>query len=183
MSEKEDAKMNINIPDFLNVIQFGTSEDFLKKLKIENKSIEDIINTIDKSKVSLLEKTLINRKFDIAKILLEKGANVNVVSNEGCNELHYLAANINCIDAIEIAHKLIERGVDLNLKDKKYGNSALMSLFQEVFKERTQEGIDLLIKCLKLFPELDGTNLFGYSLRQLIIDRGTEEMKKIIGGN
>ncbi|MEH7035857.1 ankyrin repeat domain-containing protein, partial [Priestia megaterium] len=66
-------------------------------------------------------------------------AQVNVISSEGRNELHYVAANINCIGAVDVAYRLVEMGVDLNLKDKKFANSAILSLCQEVLK-RTDTG-------------------------------------------
>ena len=131
--------MDLNKADFGTVIKFGNLEDFLKKLNIENKCIEEVVNFMDKNGTSLLETSLISRKFDTAKILLDNNAQVNVISSEGRNELHYVAANINCIGAVDVAYRLVEMGVDLNLKDKKFANSAILSLCQEVLK-RTDTG-------------------------------------------
>ncbi|MCA1057598.1 ankyrin repeat domain-containing protein [Rossellomorea aquimaris] len=172
--------MDINKADFGTIIMFGTLEEFLEKLKIENKSIEEVVNFVDKNGISLLGKSLISRKFDIARFLLDNNANVNIISNEGCNELHYLAANINYIGAVDMAFKLIDKGVDLNLKDKKYANSAILSLCQEVFKERTKDGNDLIIYCLEKHPNFNDLNKFGYSLKRIIEERGTEDMKKTL---
>ena len=97
--------------------------------------IEEIVDSIDKNGISLLEKSLISRKFDIANFLLDNSAKVNIISNDDCNEFHYLAANINCQGAVEVACRLVDMGVDLNLKDKKFGNSAIWSLCQEVLKK------------------------------------------------
>ena len=66
---------------------------------------------------------------------MDNGAKVNIISNDDCNEFHYLAANINCQGAVEVACRLVDMGVDLNLKDKKFGNSAIWSLCQEVLKK------------------------------------------------
>lgn len=170
--------MDINKADFGTIIKFGNLEEFLEKLNIENKCIEEVVNSVDKNGISLLEKSLISRKFDIANFLLDNSANVNIISNEGCNELHYLAANINCIGAVDLAYRLVEMGVDLNLKDKKFANSAILSLCQEVLKERTKEGNDLIVKCLEKRPNFNDLNKFGYSLKRIIEERGTEEMKK-----
>ncbi|MCM3793700.1 ankyrin repeat domain-containing protein [Priestia megaterium] len=172
--------MDINKADFWTIIKFGNLEEFLKKLKIENKCIEEVINSVDKNGISLLEKSLISRKFDIAKFLLENDAKVNIVSNEGCNELHYLAANINYVGAVDLAYKLVEMGVDLNLKDKKFSNSAILSLCQEVLKERTRDGNELLLHCLEKHPDFNDSNKFGYSLKRIIEERGTEDMKKVM---
>lgn len=172
--------MDINKADFWTIIKFGNLEEFLEKLNIENKCIEEVVNSVDKNGISLLEKSLISRKFDIANFLLDNNANVNIISNEGYNELHYLAANINCIGAVELAYKLVEMGVDINLKDKKFANSAIMSLCQEVLKERTKEGNDLIVKCLEKHPDFNDLNKFGYSLKRIIEERGTEDMKRVM---
>ncbi len=127
--------MDINKADYGTIIKFGNLKLFLEKLKIEGNCIEEIVDSIDKNGISLLEKSLISRKFDIANFLLDNGAKVNIISNDDCNEFHYLAANINCQGAVEVACRLVDMGVDLNLKDKKFGNSAIWSLCQEVLKK------------------------------------------------
>src|SRR5699024_6481395 len=139
--------------------------------------IEEVINSVDKDGISLLQRSLIARKFEIAKFLLENDAYVNVISNEKRNELHYLAANINYPGAIDIAYQLVELGVDLNLKDKKYANSALFTLCQDVL---TKEGNQFIVKCIEMKPDISGHNKVGYSLKELIEERGTTEMKKAI---
>ncbi|MFZ0577912.1 MAG: ankyrin repeat domain-containing protein, partial [Psychrobacillus psychrotolerans] len=107
-------------------------------------------------------------------------AKINIVSNDECNELHYLAANINCKGAVELAHRLVDMGVDLNLKDEKFGNPAIWALCQEVLKKRTKEGNDLIVKCLEKRPNINDLNKSGYSLKYLIEERGTDDMKKVI---
>ncbi|MGE7631406.1 ankyrin repeat domain-containing protein [Bacillus paramycoides] len=172
--------MKVNNSDYGAIIKFGNLELFLEKLRIEENCIEEIVNSIDKNGISLLEKSLISRKFDIANSLLDNSAKVNIISNDECNELHYLAANINCPGAVEVACRLVDMGVDLNLKDEKFGNSAIWSLCQEVLKKRTKEGNDLIVKCLGKRPNINDENKFGYSLRYLIEERGTDDMKKIL---
>jgi len=172
--------MDINKADYWITIKFGNLELFLEKLRIEKTLVEEVVNSIDKNGISLLGKSLISRKFDIASFLLDNNAKVNIISNDECNELHYLAANINCNGAVELAHRLVDMGVDLNLKDKKYGNSAIWSLCQDVLKKRTKEGNDLIVKCLKKHPNINDLNKSGYSLKYLIEERGTEDMKKVM---
>ncbi|RAT02676.1 hypothetical protein A6E22_19385 [Bacillus cereus] len=172
--------MDINKADYGTIIKFGNLKLFLEKLKIEGNCIEEIVDSIDKNGISLLEKSLISRKFDIANFLLDNGAKVNIISSDGCNEFHYLAANINCQGAVEVACRLVDMGVDLNLKDKKFGNSAIWSLCQEVLKKRTKEGNDLIVKCLGKRPNINDENKYGYSLRDLIEERGTDDMKKVL---
>lgn len=172
--------MDINKADYWNIIKFGSLELFLEKLRIEEKRIEEVVNSIDKNGISLLGKSLISRNFDIANFLLDNNAKVNIISNDECNEWHYLAANINYTGAVELAYRLIDLGVDLNLRDKKFSNSAIWSLCQEVLKKRTKEGNDLIVKCLEKRPNINDLNKSGYSLKYLIEERGTDDMKKVM---
>ena len=99
--------MNIEKADYATIIRFGTIHDLNMKLQMEGKNLIEVSNIIDKDGISLLEKSLIARKFDIAKELLANNAKVNNVSNAGCNEFHYLASNINCDGALDIARILL----------------------------------------------------------------------------
>lgn len=172
--------MDLNKADYWTIIRFGNLNKFKEKLDSENEKIEKVVDFIDQQGISLLEKALIGRKFDIANYLLDNKAKVNIISNESCNELHYLAANINYPGGIELAYRLVDLGVDLNLKDNKYGNSAILSLCQEVLKERTDDGNKLIVECLKRRPNINDSNKYGYSLKQLIGERGTIEMKNTL---
>ncbi|MFJ7973560.1 ankyrin repeat domain-containing protein [Psychrobacillus sp. NPDC096389] len=172
--------MDIQKADYWTVIKFGNLELFMEKLRMENQIIEGMVNSVDRNGISLLEKALISRKFDIANFLLDNNAKVNIISNEECNELHYLAANIHFTGAVELAHRLVDLGVNLNLRDRKFGNSAMWSLCQEVFKKRTEEGNHLIVKCLKKRPNMNDLNKSGYSLKELIEERGTDDIKKVV---
>src|SRR5699024_4613034 len=147
-------KMDIHKADLWTVIWFGNLDDFLQKLNIESKSIEEVINTVDKDGISLLQRTLIARKIEISKILLGNDNDVNVILNENSNELYYLTANIYFLGVIDIAYKLVELGVDLNLKNKKYANSVLFTLCQDVLTKRTKEGNQFILKCIKMKPDI-----------------------------
>ncbi|VYU69457.1 ankyrin repeat domain-containing protein [Clostridium paraputrificum] len=172
--------MDINKADYGTVIKFGNLELFKEKMKLENHNIGEVLNIVDKNGVSLLEKSLISRKFEIANYLLDNNADINVISNEGCNELHYLSANLNSHRAIQVANRLIDMHVDLDLQEKKFNNSSLWCLCQEVLKKRTEGGISLIIKCLKNKPDIKSLNSEGYSVENLINERGTDEMKKVM---
>lgn len=110
--------MDISKADYGIIIKFGNLEMFLEKMKMEKQNISEIINVVDNNGMSLLQKTLIARKFEIANFLLDNNADINVVSQEGCNELHYLAANINFDGAVGVAHRLIDMDVNLDLREE-----------------------------------------------------------------
>jgi len=167
----EEVKVNIDKADLFTIIQFGSKEDFIKKLQLENKSIENIKNLCDNNKVSLLSKCLAFRKFEIAKMLLTTGTAINVVSNQGLNELHYLVSNIHEVGAIAIGNILLEKGVDINLADKKYGNTPLWYLCLEATRSNSEELYAFIEKCLYLKPEIDKLNSSGISIR-IMIEKG-----------
>lgn len=110
--------MNIKKADYGTIIKFGNIELFKEKMKLENQNVDEVLNIVDKNGISLLQKSLISRKFEIANYLLDNNANINVISNEGCNEFHYLSSNINFDGAIQIADRLIDMSLDLDLKEK-----------------------------------------------------------------
>ena len=172
--------MNIEKADFFTVIQFGTKELFIDKLKLEQCNLDDIMNLRDVNGISLLEKSLISRKFDIALMLLQKGVEINIVSKNNCNELHYLSANLDSIESIEIAQQLVEAGVDLNLPDKKYKNTPFWYLCQKAMQKGGQDFHKLIIICMKKKPDIEWANVSGNTIRSMVADRGDDEMKRII---
>lgn len=172
--------MNIEKADYGTVIQVGTMHDFYTKLQMEGKMLHDVIDFTDKNGVSLLEKSLSSSKFDIAKLLLYSGAKVNIVSKEGYNEFHYIAANIRYEGGLEIAKILLDRGVSLVAKDKKYGNSAFFTLCHEILKVPSSEALDFLETCFEHVQEYDTCNKAGYSVRMLINQRGTDKLKQVM---
>ncbi len=172
--------MNIEKADYGTIIKFGTMQDLKVKLQMEGKMLDEVIDIIDKDGISLLEKSLIARKFDIAKELLANNAKVNNISSEGCNEFHYIASNINCEGALDIAKILLDRGTSLMVQEKRYGNSAFFALCQEVFKVRSVEGMKFIETCFEDVQEYDTLNKMGYSIRALINERGTDKLKQMM---
>lgn len=172
------ADMNIEKADYGTIIKFGALDDLLRKVEYENDTMENIISILDTAGISLLEKSIISRKFDISHYLLNNGANVNIVSKEGLNEFHFLATNINHEGAVDIGKILLNRGVSVMQKESKYGNTAFFSLCIEAFKDRSEKVLEFLKDCLEKVTDVDDKNISGYSIRSLINERGTEELKE-----
>lgn len=172
--------MDLQKADYGTIIKFGTLEDFMSKLKFEAQNLGDIIDDVDANGISLLQKALVSRKFDIARYLLNERAKVNVISKDGFNELHYLAANINFEGAIDLARLLIVRGVDLNQIDNKYGNPAVLSMCLELLKQQTEEGMKFVEEVLSSQLNIDIINKSAISIRKLLTERGTDSIKKIV---
>ncbi len=172
--------MDLQKADYGTVIKFGSLEDLLNKLKLEVQNLSDIIDTKDAKGISLFQKTLISRKFEVAHYLLNENPKINVVSKDGFNELHYLAANINFDGALDLARLLIQRGCDLSQIDNKYGNTALLSICFELLKRQSDEGMKFLEGVLSNHQNIDILNKSGISVRKLLMERGTDKIKELI---
>lgn len=172
--------MNIQKADYGTIIQFGSMQDLKYKLQLDGKTLDEVIDTVDANGISLLEKCLTARKFDIAKELLDHNAKVNVITEDGCNEFHCIASNIRCEGALDIAKKLLERETSLEVKDKKYGNSALFTLCLELMNDCSDEEMKFLEDCMGKTHEYDDCNKAGFNLRRLIKERGTERLRQMM---
>jgi ankyrin repeat protein len=172
--------MDFQKDELFTVIRFGTLDQFKEKLVIGNKANLDVINAVDKSGISLLGRALASRKFDIVNYLLENGVKINQVSYEGFNELHLLAANINFSGAVDVARVLIDKGIDLDCIDRKYGNTAFLTLCLEIFKQRTDTGMKLIEDVLRKNPNIDICNKAGISARSVLMERGPDEIRYIV---
>jgi ankyrin repeat protein len=73
------------------------------------------INAVSKNKLSAtpLQGAAAFQKIDLAKLLIERGANVNCRGEEGGSPLHEVAGN----GQIEFAKLLLDHGADINAKD------------------------------------------------------------------
>lgn len=169
--------------DYWVTIRFGSLEDFQEKLGAEKKTVSEVMNLMDDRGISLLQQSLISRKFEIADLLLNQGALVNNVSKDGCNELHYIAAHFEDRRAVQLAHRLVKLTVDFDLQDKKYGNSAFFTMCYEAFKVRSNETNELLLSCLELGPDVEIKNNAGYSVKRFIEENGDEDLKKALDSN
>lgn len=174
--------MNLEKADYGTIVRFGTLKDLQEKMKQKGEDISEIVNLTDDSGISLLEKSLVSRKFEISKYLLDNNAKVNIVSKDGNNEFHFLAPNINCNEAIEIGKLLLRKGTSVMQKEMKYGNTAFFSLCLEAFKGRSECTMEFIEECFDKVTDVDKKNNNGLSVRKLIAERGTEKLKKRLEG-
>lgn len=174
--------MDIKSVDLFTVVQFGTKELFEEKLRSEQIQLKQIINLTNERGISILEQCLINRKFDIAELLIKNGSEVNVISKDNCNELHYLSSNIKNNESIRIANQLIRLGVDLNLKDKKYGNTPFWYLCEKAIQINTEESNEMISICMEQTPNVRSSNVVGKTVEALVIERGNNWLNKVVLG-
>lgn len=170
--------MNLEKADYGTIVKFGTLIDLKEKMKQKKEDISEVVNLTDDSGMSLLEKSLVSRKFEISKYLLDNNSKVNIVSKEGNNEFHFLAPNINCNEAIEVGKLLLRKGTSVMQKEMKYGNAAFLSLCLEAFKGRSECTMEFIEECFDNVTDVDEKNNNGISVRKLIAERGTDKLKK-----
>lgn len=172
--------MNLIKANYHAISMFGNEYDFKEKLKIEGENIYNVIDTRDRDGKSLLETAIAYHNFPLAKFFLGEGAKVNIITEEGRNEFHYIAAYLHVSEALEVAKILLDRKTDLSLQDKKYGNTAMLTLCIEAFKKRTPEVDSFLCECLSKYKGINEENKNGYNVRKIIEEKGSEAMKKIL---
>lgn len=168
--------MDLEKADYFTIVQFGNKEQLFQKLKIRSQTFDQIKNIRQANGQSLLEKCLASRNFDIAKLLLDSHVHLNCISKAGYNELHYIAANINEPYAIKIGEILLERGVDINLKDKKFGNTPFWYLCNEALLRRNPELNDFILLCFQKKPDIDSPNKAGFTIRKMLEERSGLEL-------
>ena len=102
----------------MGAIKYHNNPEILKFILTKK---PEIINTLyynDNS--TLLIVASIWKRFDMVKILIDMGANINIINKEGRSALHY-AVEKSCIKSIKY---LVDAGIDKEVLDKK-GETAL----------------------------------------------------------
>lgn len=173
--------MNIKKASYHTIMMFGSIEDLNTKLHMDKKKLKDVIETKNADGITLLEMALIYRRFEVAKHLLNNGATVNNIAKGNYNEFHYLAANLHFEVAIDCAKLLLEKDTNLELQDDRYLNSAMFALCLEALKRPSLVVNQFICDCLSKNQGIDEQNIRGNNVRELIKNRGTPEMKRMIG--
>lgn len=162
------------------ICQFGNLDDFKKKLEMNGDTIDAIKNKKDHQGFSLLEHALASIKFDIADYLIENNAEINVKTDDG-NEFHMIAYRLYNPGGVEMAYRLLDFGVSLNIQDKKYKNTGFITLCNGIFPKRREPEVEFLAECLRRGNvDLNIKNVIGKTPRDFINDRGPDCLKEII---
>jgi ankyrin repeat protein len=119
------------------------------------------LNVKDKLGFTPLHVAILNGQTEIAKLLIEEGANINVQNDHGSTLLH--SAIFKCQD--EIAKLLIEKGTDINLKDVENGATPLhVAIYRgkkEIVKLLIKEGANIDLRNNNEKTPLEFANFLG----------------------
>lgn len=126
---------------------FGSLEGFLPHFQPEYANAEE-------EGCPLLMVAIARRRFEIAKFLLDHGADANRVNPDGQNALHHAAM----FQDLELATRLLEVGCDLHHRDRWGNNPLWVAVFH--CKGRFYEMVELL---LRHSPDLHTKNRAGRS--------------------
>ena len=129
---KKDKK-RITILNIFGIKSLDKSDTIMEKLR------EEIdINTVDSGGRTLLMEAIIRKNHELAKLLIENGADVNIQDNNDWSALHFAAQEYDLIST----ELLVQNGANVNSQND-YGNSIISTA---VFNSRGQgEVIELLI--------------------------------------
>lgn len=93
---------------------------------VERSSKEDVIYA-NENKLTCLHLAVQMNNADIVKALLEKGANVNAITDRGVTPLHLAIAKKQPEEIIKI---LVENGADYNVKEANFSAMELAQLME-----------------------------------------------------
>lgn len=115
------------------------------KFLLKNKLVTDLEYSVGANTPLIL--AIHYKYFDLAKLLIESGANVNALDYDENSVLNKLV--LECSDneeSVDIAHQLINAGADINSKNNNVDNTVLHNCIRN-FSPSNSEIFKLLIKC------------------------------------
>ncbi len=143
--------------------------------------VEFLIDKVDKNVCSdALFNTTYNGDIEIARLLLDKGANINVKDNDGDTPLTSVAANGN----FELAKVLIDRGADLNAQ----GNytplaAAILNGKIELVKLMIDKGANVNINGKMSGPINVAASKGNVDIAKLLVNKSADINAKDSNGN
>ena len=137
----------------LKIVEYTQNNDFdnVKKCLEKDNTLSD--SRDENSKFTLLMICSKKGYFDIAKLLVENGANINARSKTGITALMFACAE----KQVRIAKYLIDSGADVNLRDRPLFSALLYASLtkeHEIIKALIEAGADVNAKNFKLVTPL-----------------------------
>lgn len=132
---------------YFQIIMFEGVQEFKEQIKADHLKKKELINmTFSDDSSSLLEEAIAQRKVLIANYLLDAGAPVNVITKENYNEFHIIAPYLSNDSMVAVAERILKKGCDLSLQDKKYHNTAMFSIALSILTHQTHDNMLFLNK-------------------------------------
>lgn len=149
IDEKEDFYRLLDFSketQSFSILHLATIENCIEAVKIlleYNKIIPDV-----KTKQGITPLMIAAKKgfFEIASILIERGADINITSKTKNTPLIF-ASSVNNVENYKIVKMLVEKGADINFQNKK-GNTALISSStrsKDIYNFLIENGADISI--------------------------------------
>lgn len=165
----------------IEAISRGDLEGIVANAKAE------AINKKDETGATALHEAAYRGYADIAKFLLDKGADINVINNPGLTPLHYAAMNyFSRYSNLDIVVMLIEKGADVNAKgnggDRPIHTPALNCNF-EMLRLLIEKGADVNATNDKGETALHVTSSNGsFECVNLLLEKGADVKAKTNDG-
>lgn len=136
------------LSDIKTMLQLGVSPNYEFQPEFFDKESKKVVK---KTKQSVLQYALSHDRLDIAKLLIESGANVNYIINSSSGKkslLHYvIELSTKNTNAIEL---LLEAGADINSQVYP-GSQTPLHVALSIFKNKTATDIKHTLNVIKLF--------------------------------
>ncbi|MBR5345960.1 MAG: hypothetical protein IK127_09080 [Clostridia bacterium] len=165
----------IDTRKYYTIVAFNKLKDLLAQIEADNLNKQQLHQIRFENDSSMFELAIAYNNYEIANYLIDIDTPINVVTKEGWNEFHYLASHLKDSQAITIGNLLLERGVDLAQKDRKYGNTALLSLIIGVINKRSFDQLAFICRCVEKDQGLFEQNKTGKCAFDFLVQYGIEE--------
>ena len=158
------------INELLSASRLGDTKEILKLLKNGTN-----VNVRNSSGFTPLSRAIVNNKYDAVRILMDHGADVNLVYQKKYNALH-IATNYSEIDP-RIIEIIITKIKDINEIDRPHGNTALWYACHSGYPN----GYRIAEFLLQNGAKIDTKNIYGKTVLDMANQRDDiPEFKKML---
>ncbi|HNZ26041.1 MAG TPA: hypothetical protein PLG34_09605 [Spirochaetota bacterium] len=185
--DKQTDKNKIDVQLLGFKMRYSSLDWVIEKLKTLGIDDEKLKHLRGENGGSLLSEAISFGARDGIRYCLSKDIPMNCVTTRGYNEMHLVAENLfyntNTPEelhfAIEIANELLDRGVDLSVQDKSYGNLPVYSLIY-AGALKSPEGVELVKRCIKMNSPVHIKNKNGLDILGWMNDIAEPNVEKEI---
>ncbi len=157
---------------YMAMASFNSVKQLMQQMQVDNLNIQDLFLIRDSFGGSMLEAALSGRNYEVAEWLMDANHPVNIITRELYNELHIIAPHLDESEAVILADRLLDRGVDLAQQDKRFHNTAMFDIVMNVIRHPNPANQRFLNKCIQQQKGLRELNIRDYSACKILQERG-----------